>query len=66
MELEPYQEKILTQLIDQEVLLSKLYALYSNQFPQYKEFWENLSKEEARHAKLIERLSEATKTGLLV
>ena len=65
MSLEPFQEKILEQLIHQEYLLSKLYAIFSKQFPQYKEFWTKLSKEEDRHAKLIEKLSEAAKTGLI-
>ncbi len=65
MSLEPFQEKILKQLIHQEVLLSRLYGLFSKQFSQHKEFWVKLSKEEARHAKLIEKLSEAAKTGLI-
>jgi len=65
MSLDPVQEKILKQLINQEDLLSRLYALFSMQFPQHKEFWGKLSKEEERHAKLIEKLFEATKTGLI-
>lgn len=65
MSLEPFQEKIIKQLINQEVLLSRLYALFSKQFPQYEELWEKLSKEEERHAKLIEKLFEATKTGVI-
>ena len=46
MRLKPLQEKILKQLINQEVLLSRLYALFSKQFPQYNELWGKLSKEE--------------------
>jgi len=65
MSLESLQEKILKQLINQEILLSRLYALFSMQFPQHKDLWEKLSKEEERHAKLIEKLFEATKTGLI-
>ena len=65
MSLESLQEKILKQLINQEVLLSRLYALFSRQFPLYKDLWEKLSKEEERHAKLIEKLFEATKTGVI-
>ncbi len=63
MSIKPFQEKILQQLINQEALLSKLYSIFSKQFPQYNEFWEKLSKEEERHAKLIEKLLAATKTG---
>jgi len=65
MSLKPFQEKILRQLIQQETLLSKLYALFSKQFPQQKEFWEKLSKEEERHSKLIEKLFEAAKSDLV-
>ena len=66
MSLKPFQEKILKLLIQQETLLSRLYALFSKQFPQQKEFWKKLSKEEERHAKLVEKLFEATKTGSIV
>jgi len=65
MSLEPYQEEILKQLINQEALLSRLYTLFSRQFPQSEKLWKKLSKEEERHAKLIEKLYEATKTGLI-
>ena len=65
MSLEPYQEKIIKQLITQEVLLARLYAFFSRQFPPYKELWGKLSKEEERHAKLIQKLLEATKAGLI-
>ena len=33
MELKPYQEKIIKQLITQEKMLSKLYGAFSEQFP---------------------------------
>jgi rubrerythrin len=63
MSLKTHQEKIIEQLIDQEKLLSELYAVFSKQFPQYQEFWEKMSKEELRHSKLIEKLFEAAKKG---
>jgi len=66
MSIQPFQEKILKQLINQEVQLSRLYAIFSKQFPQDEEFWEKLSKEENRHAKLIEKLYAAAKTGTIV
>jgi hypothetical protein len=65
MSLKPYQEKIIQQMIDQERLLSKIYALFADKFPQYNEFWMELSKEEERHAGLIEKLQEAEKKGLV-
>ena len=65
MTLEPYQEKIIQQMATQEKLLSRLYALFSQQFPEHAEFWEKLSKEEEAHSKLIEKLWEAEKKGLV-
>jgi len=65
MSLKPYQEKIIQQMIDQERLLSKIYALFAEKFPQYNEFWMELSREEERHAGLIEKLQEAEKKGLV-
>lgn len=65
MSLETYQEKILDQLIEQEKLLSRLYALFAEQFPEQGEFWTNLSREEERHARLIEKLREAVRKGLV-
>ena len=61
MALKPYQEKIIQQMIDQERLLSELYALFAKEFPQYSEFWTELSEEEKRHARLIAKLEEAEK-----
>jgi hypothetical protein len=66
MSLKPFQEKILQQFMHQERLLSRLYTLFSKQFSQHKAFWQKLSKEEERHAKLIEKLFAATKTGSVV
>lgn len=65
MDLKPYQEKIIQQMVTQEKLLSRLYALFAQQFPEYAEFWGKLSKEEETHSKLIEKLWEAEKKGLV-
>jgi len=63
--LEPYQEKIIQQMVVQEKLLSRMYALFAQQFPEYAGFWGKLSKEEETHSKLIEKLWEAGKKGLV-
>lgn len=65
MSLKPYQEKIIQQMVTQENLLSRLYALFAQQFPEYAEFWGKLSKEEETHSKLIEKLWEAEQKGLV-
>ena len=65
MSLEPYQEKIIQQMVAQERLLSRMYALFAQQFPEYAGFWGKLSKEEEEHSKLIEKLWEAEKNSLV-
>ncbi|RPH51341.1 MAG: hypothetical protein EHM85_07040 [Desulfobacteraceae bacterium] len=65
MSLKPYQEKIIQQMIDQELLISELYALFAKDFPQYSAFWTELSGEEKKHADLISKLEEAEKKGLV-
>ncbi len=63
MSLKPFQENIILQLINQEKTLARLYALFSEQFPDYQEFWIKLSREEERHARLIQKLFDAAKRG---
>jgi len=65
MGLNPNQEKIIQQLVAQERLLSKLYTIFAEQFPNYAAFWTKLSKEEENHAKLIEKLRQAEQKGLV-
>lgn len=66
MALKPYQEKIIQQMIDQERLLSELYSLFAKEFPEYSAFWTELSEEEKRHVKLVEKLGEAEKKGMVL
>jgi hypothetical protein len=66
MELKVHQEKIIKQLIMQEEMLSKLYGHFSVQFPEYSKFWDGLSKEEYRHARLIQKLLVAAKRGKII
>lgn len=65
MSLKPFQVKILEQMIIQERTLSKLYALFADQFPEHKDFLTKMSSEEERHAKLIEKLLEAAEKGII-
>ena len=65
MTLKPFQEKIIEQLITQEKLLSRLYTLFSEQFPAYRDFWEKLSQEEKSHARLMERLLDAAREDIV-
>lgn len=63
MGLKTHQEKLIQQLITQEEMLSNLYGHFSDQFPEYGKFWQNLAKEEQRHARLIQKLLDAAKKG---
>ncbi len=63
--LEPYQKKIIEYMYSQEILLAKLYKLFSEQFPDYREFWEDLAKDELRHGELIKQFYKATKKDLV-
>jgi hypothetical protein len=65
MNMTPHQEKVLQQYQKQEMLLSRLYSIFARLFPEFKEFWEKLSLEEDRHARLVEKLSQAAKKGLV-
>ena len=65
MNLKPFQEKIIEQMITQEKLLSRLYALFAEQFSPHQDFWQKLSQEEQSHAKLMEKLLEAARKGIV-
>ena len=66
MRLRPDQEKILQQFHRQENLLSELYSIFATQFPAYKDFWAKLSIEENKHAKLVEKLGQASRKGVVL
>lgn len=66
MGIKPYQDKIIRQMIEQERLVSELYAMFAKDFPEYSDFWNELSEEEKKHAELIEKLGEAEKKGLVL
>ncbi len=66
MALNPFQETILEQMITQEKLLARLYAVFAEQFPPYHDFWRELSREEVSHAKILEKLLQAAKKGIVL
>jgi len=66
MGLQTYQEKMLTLLERQELMLAELYEAFAQTFPKHTEFWTGLAKEEQRHAQLIAKLREASQKGVVV
>ncbi|XOB40941.1 MAG: hypothetical protein ACKKMP_03540 [Candidatus Nealsonbacteria bacterium] len=63
MELKEYQNEAIEGLIDNEEALSELYKIYSEKFPDDKEFWLGLSQDETVHANWIRNLRDRTKKG---
>ena len=63
--LKPDQEKLLELLNRQEERLSELYRLYSDKFPERKEFWNELAAEEAQHAKWVAGLVNSAVKGVI-
>ncbi|SDU54933.1 ferritin family protein [Desulfobacula phenolica] len=59
------QKDIITLLIKQEKLLSRLYTIFYNKLPAHKNFWETLAKEEQLHAKWLEQLYGAGEKNLV-
>ena len=58
------QEKgVIELLIEHEKVIGKLYSIYADKFPAFREFWERLSKEEAQHAEWLGRLSARIRDG---
>lgn len=54
--LQNYQREIISLMHKQELLLSELYRIFSNQFPACAKFWRELADEEEQHAQWIHQL----------
>lgn len=57
--------KITKLLADIELTVSKLYKVYAQKYPEHKDFWEGLVKEEEHHAELMGSLIQQLKKGLI-
>ena len=62
MDLNSEQKKLVELFVRQEVLIGKLYKLFSFRYPEHKEFWTKMSLEEHLHASWIKRLTERDPT----
>lgn len=61
MKLKPYQIKIINLYLEQELLLSKIYRLFSEKYERYKDFWLSISREEIEHAGWVKQMGEYAK-----
>lgn len=49
----------------QELLLARLYKIFAVQFPDHKNFWQDLAKDELQHAGWIKQFYQAEKNDLI-
>ncbi|MCX6741343.1 MAG: hypothetical protein NTY61_03020 [Candidatus Parcubacteria bacterium] len=59
------QSSILKSLANNELLLYKLYQVYSDKFLELRDFWSRISQEEVDHANWIEQLFKQSADGSL-
>ncbi len=59
MDLNEDQKNILDLFVKQELLIEKLYQLFAERYPAYKDFWNKMAKEEYQHSILIHRITES-------
>lgn len=52
--LKPYQNKIIALLTQQELLVAELYRFFSGLYPDSRDFWNDLAREEMEHATWVE------------
>jgi ERCC4-related helicase len=64
--LKPYQEKIISLLIRQELLVAELYRFFAGLYPDLREFWNDMAKQEMEHATWIEYLSNKARNGEVI
>ena len=64
--LKPYQKEIIKLMIRQESLLAKLYTLFTEQFPEHGEVWDELTKEEKKHANWLNQLYDAGEKSIIL
>ena len=59
-------EAIIEMMSMNEEGIRKLYEAYAEKFPDYRDFWSGLAKEEAEHALWISRLASRGKEGSIL
>jgi rubrerythrin len=63
MPLPNYNRILLDLLEEQEEMVGKLYELYAERFPERRDFWQKLAKDERNHAKWIRMLRTEVEQG---
>ncbi|MFW6011900.1 MAG: ferritin family protein [Desulfosalsimonas sp.] len=60
------QKEVLELMIKQESLLAKLYGLFAEQFPEHREVWKELNREEENHANWLRQLYDAGEKSIIL
>jgi hypothetical protein len=61
--LKPYQGKIIVLLTRQELLIAEIYRFFAGLYPETREFWDNLSREQMDYASWMEYLYKKAQSG---
>lgn len=61
--LKPYQSKIIVLLTQQELLVAEFYRFFSSLYPDLRDFWGDLAREQMEHATWVEYLYKKTQEG---
>jgi rubrerythrin len=61
-----YQKEIIELMVRQEYLLADLYTLFKEEFPEHSEVWNDLAKEEKKHAVWLKQLFDAGEKGIVL
>ena len=61
--LKGYQSKIIILLTRQELILAELYRFYAGLYPDLREFWSELSREQMEHATWVEYCYKKAEEG---
>ena len=64
MKLNSEQKEIVELFVKQELIIKRLYILFSRRYLEYKAFWEGMAKEEHEHAAMIQRIYEHDSTDM--
>ena len=61
--LKPYQSKIFVLLTQQELLVAEIYRFFAGLYPDLRDFWGDLAKEQMEHATWVEYLYKKASEG---
>jgi hypothetical protein len=66
MDLNSDQKELVALFVKQELIIEKLYKLFSERYPEHKRFWTEMAYEEYQHALLIQRFTETDSLNSII